>query len=177
MKAFVFKPSNEFIGKFDVSAHDEVHTKLQAFLILQKNVPDYSYVESNGRFWTIVKSDPLDFQEGRIQRAAQPPQEARVPKTSEIHDLASEAFLEVTLERTLSIWWSYAWRFLVFSAVAGLLLGACGGFIVGSVGRPDLGAPVGALLGWMGSVIMSFVVFRIVLCKTFSSFSIKLVKR
>lgn len=177
MKAFVFKSSNEFIGKFDINTPDEVQAKLQAFLILQKNVPEYSYVESDGRLWTIVKSEPLDLREGRIARTPQPFQGSSLPNKQEVQGLSSADFLEVTLEHTLAIWWSYVWRFVVFSAVAGLLLGACGGFIVGSVGRPDLGAPVGALLGWMGSVIMSFVVFRIVLCKTFSSFSIKLVKR
>lgn len=176
MKAFVFKPSNEFIGKFDIGAPDEVLTKLQAFVLGRKDIPEYSYIESDGRSWTIVTPDPLDLREGRIERAARPIATTSLPKKSELNGFP-EVFLDVTLEHTLSIWWSYVWRCVVFSAVAGLLLGACGGFIVGSVGRPDLGAPVGALLGWLGSVIVSFVVFKIILCKTFPGFSIKLVKR
>ena len=86
-------------------------------------------------------------------------------------------YLEVTWERTLSIWWSYAWRCVLFSMLLGAFLGFCGGFIVGIAGRPDLGAAVGALLGWLGGIVMSFVVLRIVLRKSFTEFSIRLVKR
>jgi hypothetical protein len=85
--------------------------------------------------------------------------------------------LEVTWERTLSIWWSYVWRCALCSLLLGAFLGLCGGCVVGIAGRPDLGGVVGALLGWLGSIVMSIVVLRIVLRKTFPEFTIRLVRR
>jgi hypothetical protein len=48
---------------------------------------------------------------------------------------------------------------------------------VGAAGRPDIGGALGALLGWLGGIVVSFVVLRLVLRKTFTEFSIRLVKR
>jgi hypothetical protein len=59
--------------------------------------------------------------------------------------------------------------------VLGFVLGAIGGFIVGAAGRPDLGAPVGAVLGWLGSIPVTLFVLGIVLRKRYRQFSIKVV--
>jgi hypothetical protein len=61
----------------------------------------------------------------------------------------------MTLEQVLPIWWSLVWRCVVFSMVVGAVLGFCGGFILGMNGHPELAAPVGALLGWLGSIPVS----------------------
>lgn len=86
----------------------------------------------------------------------------------------SEFASDVTLERVLSVWWAFVWRATVYSMLLGLVLGFMGGAVVGAAGRPDLGASVGALLGWLGSIPVSFVVLRIVLKKRYGSFSIRL---
>jgi hypothetical protein len=84
--------------------------------------------------------------------------------------------LEVTWDRTLVIWWSYVWRCVLYSMLLGAFLGFGGGLIVGLVGRADLGAPVGALLGWLGSIPVSIVVLKQLLAKRFKAFSLALVK-
>jgi hypothetical protein len=87
----------------------------------------------------------------------------------------SEFAPEFTWGRVLRIWWAWFWRAGIFSVVLGFLLGAIGGFIVGASGRPDLGAPVGAALGGLGSVPVSLFVLGIVLRKRYRQFSIKVV--
>ena len=39
--------------------------------------------------------------------------------------------VEMTLERTLSIWWSFMWRTVLVSMVLGFVLGFIGGILVG----------------------------------------------
>lgn len=86
----------------------------------------------------------------------------------------SEFASDVTLERVLSVWWAFLWRTALYGMILGVALGFIGGFVVGAAGRPDLGAPVRALLGWLGSIPVSFVVMSIVLKKRYGSFSIRL---
>lgn len=83
--------------------------------------------------------------------------------------------LDVTLERTLIVWWSFMWRVVVWSMVLGVALGFAGGVVVGMVGKPELGAAVGALLGWLGSIPVTIVVLRVVLRKHYGDFTIQLV--
>jgi len=90
-------------------------------------------------------------------------------------DSASD-YLEITLERVLSIWWSFAWRCAVFAALTGAVLGFMGGFVVGLAGHPELGGAVGALLGWLAGIPVSIAVLGVVLRKRYSGFSIKLIR-
>lgn len=69
MKAFVFMPSNEFIGKFNIATTEELPEKLQAFLASKRSLPPNSYVEASGRTWTIVALDPLKLSDGRVSPA------------------------------------------------------------------------------------------------------------
>jgi len=87
----------------------------------------------------------------------------------------SEFAADFTWGRVFHIWWAWLWRAVVFSMVLGFVLGAIGGFIVGAAGRPDLGAPVGAVLGWLGSIPVTVYVLGIVLRKRYRQFSIKVV--
>jgi len=83
--------------------------------------------------------------------------------------------IEVTWNHTLSIWWSYIWRCMVFSMLVGLVLGVIGGVIVGVMGKPDMGGMVGGILGYVGSIPVSIYVMKTILNKKYKSFSIALV--
>lgn len=79
----------------------------------------------------------------------------------------------ITWERTLLIWWSFFWRFIVVSLFLGAILGYVGGIVVASVGRADLSAAVGGVLGWLASIPISVWAIRRALTKTYPGFSIR----
>ncbi|MBI3570676.1 MAG: hypothetical protein HY082_06180 [Gammaproteobacteria bacterium] len=81
---------------------------------------------------------------------------------------------EITWERTLLIWWSFFWRFIVLSLFAGVVLGYLGGVVVTLFGRADLSATVGAALGWLASIPISIWTIRKILTKTYPRFSVRL---
>lgn len=66
MRAFIFKPSNEFIGKVSVTSADQLPEQLKAFLVNAGPVPPHSYIEMSGKTWTITGQEPLELQEGRV---------------------------------------------------------------------------------------------------------------
>ena len=59
-------------------------------------------------------------------------------------------------EQLLSIWWSFFWRAAIAGVVCGVVLGALGGFVVGFAGFPRAAPAVGALMGWVGTIPVSF---------------------
>ena len=63
MNAFVFKPSNELIGKFFVRDSDSIPDGLRRFLADHDPVPPDSYVELSGRKWTIASTEPCRLEE------------------------------------------------------------------------------------------------------------------
>ncbi|GAB1233607.1 hypothetical protein UT4_20770 [Ferrigenium sp. UT4] len=85
--------------------------------------------------------------------------------------------IELTLEKTLPVWWAFVWRSTLVSMLAGFVLGGIGGFIVGASGNPQLGGTVGALLGWLASIPVSIWALKAALSKTYGNFSIALIKR
>ena len=60
--------------------------------------------------------------------------------------------------------------------VVDFILGAIGGVVVGVMGKSELGGPLGALFGYLGSIPVSIIVFKKILNKQFSGYSIALVK-
>jgi len=65
MKAFVFKPSNVLIGKFDISSIDQVPSALVKFRE-SHTLSAYDYVECCGETWTLINgSQGLELIEGR----------------------------------------------------------------------------------------------------------------
>src|ERR1035438_746111 len=94
----------------------------------------------------------------------------------EVAPPVNPAYLEITWDRVLVLWWGLVWRGTIFGVAVGAVLGFCGGFLVGFAGHPELGAAVGMLLGWLGSIPLSIVILRIVLWKKFSEFSVRLVR-
>jgi hypothetical protein len=61
--------------------------------------------------------------------------------------------------------------------VVGFILGAIGGVVVGVMGKPDLGAMVGGILGYLGSIPVSIYVMKVILNKKYNKFSIALVSQ
>lgn len=65
MKAFFFKPTNAFIGKFDVADIGGIHEAFTAFA-RDNEVSPYDYLECDGRTWTVMEADAeLHLVEGR----------------------------------------------------------------------------------------------------------------
>lgn len=84
---------------------------------------------------------------------------------------------EITLEKSLSIWWSMIWRFVLISTLAGALLGFVGGLMVGMIGgSSELSGAVGALLGWLISIPVSMWALKAALSKKHGGYSVALVK-
>ena len=79
---------------------------------------------------------------------------------------------EITLEKTLSIWWSTLWRVALVSVPVGAIFGAIGGFIVGAAGRPELGGAAGAACGWLGSIPVGIWALKAALSKEHGGYSI-----
>lgn len=65
MTAFIFNPSNEYIGKFRVDRLEELATDAERFSA-QHKVPDYSYVELEANRWTIIGQNPFQLVPGVI---------------------------------------------------------------------------------------------------------------
>ena len=83
---------------------------------------------------------------------------------------------EITLNSTLSIWWSFMWRALVVGVLCGFVLGFIGGFMLAIAGRGELSATVGAILGWLGSIPVSIWALKAALAKQHGGYSIALMK-
>lgn len=66
MKVFVFHPSNEFLGKFDIPNIEALDSEFAKFAD-QTQVNAYDYLECDDRIWTVTEeSDGLSLQEGRV---------------------------------------------------------------------------------------------------------------
>jgi hypothetical protein len=69
MKAFVFKPSNVLIGKFDVTSIDQVPSELKNFRE-SNTLTAYDYVECSGKTWTLINGpEEIELAEGRQYRS------------------------------------------------------------------------------------------------------------
>ncbi len=84
---------------------------------------------------------------------------------------------DLTLDKLLSIWWALIWRSFLLSIIAGFALGLVGGLIVGMFGRPDLGAAVGGVLGWLGSLPSSLWALKKALEKNYNGYRIGVLKQ
>jgi hypothetical protein len=85
--------------------------------------------------------------------------------------------LELTWQRLLSIWWAAAWRscigFLLIMGIAALV-----GLAWRSTGWPEGNARlVGQIVGAIGSLVIGFVVLRMMLLNRYRDFRIALIPR
>jgi hypothetical protein len=68
MKAFVFAPTNEFKGKFDLGSEEDLSQCLGEFL-KKTPISQHDYIEWSGKTWTVVTgSGGLELIEGRIEK-------------------------------------------------------------------------------------------------------------
>ena len=75
--------------------------------------------------------------------------------------------VELNWERAIKVWWSLAWRGVLFGFIAGFIAG----FIVGALGFPNLGTLAGLVVG----IPIGMWVVKLVLAKSFSDFRLALV--
>jgi uncharacterized protein YbjQ (UPF0145 family) len=79
MKAFAFKPSNEPIGKFNITSLDEIHAAFDAFRKIH-TLSENDYIECKGTVWTVInEGDGLKLAEGRIFKPQEPAVEVNLP--------------------------------------------------------------------------------------------------
>jgi hypothetical protein len=83
--------------------------------------------------------------------------------------------LEITWNRVIRIWWAYCWRGVLFSFIAGFLVGMVIGFIMGAAGFSPravsfVTGPVGFVLG----IAISIRVMMTILKKNFGEFRLAL---
>ncbi|MGJ8644081.1 MAG: hypothetical protein ACSHX9_11775 [Luteolibacter sp.] len=70
MKVYVFHPSNEFFGKFDIPNIEALESEFTKFAN-ETQVTAYDYLECDNRMWTVVEgSDGLSLQEGRVLQSS-----------------------------------------------------------------------------------------------------------
>jgi hypothetical protein len=86
--------------------------------------------------------------------------------------------LDVTWTRALKVWWSLAWRGILFGTLAGALAGACIGIVGASAGadQPTI-QKLGSLAGLAVGLPVGLWVVRTILQKSWSDFRIVLVPR
>jgi hypothetical protein len=96
----------------------------------------------------------------------------RLKRESEGQD-ATASLTALTFEQSLILWWSFVWRAGAAAIPVCLGLGGIGGLLVGFTGNPQLGAPVGMILGWLGMFPVSMWAFRAALTKHEVDFSAK----
>ncbi len=71
MKIFVFKPSNQLVGKFDIESPDHLQAEFKRYSSHQPVAP-YDYLECQNQIWTVTgDANSLELQVGRLY----PPQQ------------------------------------------------------------------------------------------------------
>ena len=85
---------------------------------------------------------------------------------------------DVTWARAMKVWWSLAWRGLLFGGLAGF----AGGFVMGIIGglagaKAETVSLLGTLAGGLAAVPVGIWVVRTVLRKSWSDFQIALVAK
>lgn len=79
MKAFVFSPTNQCIGKFDISDFEEIAPAVESFISTHPETKRLSYVECGPRVWTITSVSPFELREGVIEEKPLVPAQAADP--------------------------------------------------------------------------------------------------
>jgi hypothetical protein len=92
MNVFVFKPSNELIGKFPVESSADIRRALDQFLKNHVTIPECSYAEVDGKTWTITNRAPLTLESGRLSSATlkKKSEEAEIRRVARAENITSQ---------------------------------------------------------------------------------------
>lgn len=77
--------------------------------------------------------------------------------------------MDVPWQKTMSVWWSLAWRGLVYGALGGFVFGFIGGVIAVFMGTPENGAYYGAFGGYIAAFPASILALKQALSKHLAS--------
>ena len=83
--------------------------------------------------------------------------------------------LQITWGRTLRIWWSFIWRYILCTLIFEAILIFLATFSLMAVGRTDLSQFVYSVIGIIAAIPFSIIVLNKILQKQFKEFSIGLV--
>ena len=89
MKAFVFSPSNQCIGKFDISDFEGIAPAVESFIRTHPETKRLSYVECGPRVWTITSVSPFSLPEGVVEEK---PSVSPNPETYGLSDIAATSY-------------------------------------------------------------------------------------
>jgi len=150
MKVFVFKPSNENIGKFKIDTFDELHSAFSTFAET-RDVAPFDYLECSGRSWTVMKGvDGLELANGR----SRPPTTQRtMPEASEDGTPSKPApASRYPALQTLSV----IYRILAYVTGTVALITAIWG--IATIERGGVALIIGGLLGGIVGVITNLAI-------------------
>lgn len=77
--------------------------------------------------------------------------------------------MKVSWSKALSVWWSMAWRGLIYSVLASFVLGAIGGVIAVVIHSPEKARVYGEIGGYIGSIPASMLALKQTLSKHLAS--------
>lgn len=80
--------------------------------------------------------------------------------------------VEVTWGRAFKVWWSIAWRSMLFGLLASIGFGLLWGVLAQLLGLGSGGMLFGSLLGFVLGVLIAIWAVRAVLYKRYSDFSV-----
>ena len=63
--------------------------------------------------------------------------------------------MEVPWPIALQVWWAFIWRYSLYGFLAGVVLGAIGGYIAQAIGHLDKARIVGLIAGYIAALIGS----------------------
>ena len=141
MKVFVFKPSNENIGKFNIDTFEGLHSAFRTFAETHDVAPN-DYLECSGQSWTAIKGvDGLKLADGRLP---QTPQRTTPESPEEVDSSEPESASRYPMLRTLST------IYRIFAYVTGIFAVI---IVIFGIVKIDRGGVSLIIFGALGGVI------------------------
>lgn len=77
--------------------------------------------------------------------------------------------MNITWGKTISVWWSAAWRGVLYGFIGGFVLGFIGGFAAALTHTPDKAAIYGMIGGYIAAIPASILALKQALSKHLAS--------